>query len=495
MEKPLQTNIPGSGKLFFRTYVSFAAVITIFAISLGVFYMRMYDTTLIRTNTEELQQKASNLAQKCSACFTSDDYEAWFAYLQYLMGIDGIDTMTVSNSNAKRPLTEKFTGQFGASETDDKKVREMTEKTIATKATAAGTGYSASHDSSKIIMVSAPVIGFEGECAGVLFVFMNVSAERQLVGSTTRMILISSFVALVIAFVFAIPFVKALTTPISSIRSTALNLAAGDYSVKTDIHSGDELGELAEAVDFLADKLAENEEERKNAEQMRLDFFANVSHELRTPITVMRAYTESLVDGVVTDPDKIKQYYQRMNAESIAMERLVGDLLTLSKMQNPDFAIEKEPVNLKQVFNDLARTAGTMADEKHISIDLQMCSDPCIMMGDYERLRQMFLVIIDNAIKFSEENGVIHIRLECDSRISASISDEGVGISNEEIPYIFDKFYRSKLRQNAKGSGLGLAIAKNICIKHNGQINVQSEKGKGTTFTFTFEPETKVRRK
>lgn len=190
----------------------------------------------------------------------------------------------------------------------------------------------------------------------------------------------------------------------------------------------------------------------------------------------MRAYTESLVDGVVTDPEKVKQYYQRMNAESIAMERLVGDLLTLSKMQNPDFEIEKEPVNLKQVFNDLARAAGTMAEQKEIKIDQQMCSDPCIMIGDYERLRQMFLVIIDNAIKFSDKGSTIHIKLECDSKIYASVSDEGIGIAKDEIPYIFDKFYRSKLRQNAKGSGLGLAIAKNICIKHNGQISVESER-------------------
>lgn len=494
MKKNKAVYIPRSGKLFFKTYVSFAAVITIFAISLGVFYMRMYDTALIRSNTEELQQKAVNLAQKCSACFTSDDYEAWFDYYQYLVGIDNLDAVAVSNSGAERPLGENFTGQFGTSEMDGDEVHKISRETIKTMEPAAGTGFSNAHDC-KTIIVGAPVMGYDGECAGVLLVFMDVNAERQIVASTTRLIIISSLVALLIAFAFAIPFVSALTKPISSIRSTALTLAAGDYNAKTNIHAKDELGDLAEAMDFLADKLSENETERKNAEQMRLDFFANVSHELRTPITVMRAYTESLVDGVVTDPDKIKQYYQRMNAESIAMERLVGDLLTLSKMQNPDFVIEKEPVNLKQVFNDLVRTAGTMAEEKKIKIDLKMCSDPCIMMGDYERLRQMFLVIIDNAIKFSDNEGTVHIRLECDSKIYATISDEGIGISPEEIPFIFDKFYRSKLRQNAKGSGLGLAIAKNICIKHDGQISVESEKGKGTTFRFTFEPETKVRRK
>ena len=107
-------------------------------------------------------------------------------------------------------------------------------------------------------------------------------------------------------------------------------------------------------------------------------------------------------------------------------------------------------------------------------------------MGDYGRLRQMFLVIVDNAIKFSKENSNVYITVECDKYITVSIQDEGIGIPEEELPNIFDKFYKSKLRQNAKGSGLGLSIAREICLKHDGLIKVESEIGKGTTFLFTF---------
>jgi len=113
-------------------------------------------------------------------------------------------------------------------------------------------------------------------------------------------------------------------------------------------------------------------------------------------------------------------------------------------------------------------------------------SRPCIMMADYVRLRQMFVVIVDNAIKFSHENSSIYITLEEGENIKVSIRDEGVGISEEELPNIFEKFYKSKLRQNAKGSGLGLAIAKQICIKHDGTLRVESTVGEGTTFIFTF---------
>jgi len=219
---------------------------------------------------------------------------------------------------------------------------------------------------------------------------------------------------------------------------------------------------------------------------MRMDFFANVSHELRTPITVVRGYTESLVDGVVSDEERRQQYYNRMLSECQSMERLVGDLLLLSKMQNPDFQVEKEPVNLQQVFYDIRRTAWAIADERNIEIVVNQPEEPCVMMADYVRLRQMFVVIVDNAIKFSRDNSSIYITMEADESIRVSIRDEGVGISEEELPYIFEKFYKSKLRQNAKGSGLGLAIARQICLKHDGSIDVKSVVGEGTTFTFTF---------
>jgi len=289
-----------------------------------------------------------------------------------------------------------------------------------------------------------------------------------------------------ISFVIAIPFARNLSQPITSMRSTALELAAGNYEAETGIVRPDEIGELATTIDFLADKLAENEIERKNMEQMRMDFFANVSHELRTPITVVRGYTESLVDGVVSDEERRQQYYARMLSECQSMERLVGDLLLLSKMQNPDFLIEKEPVTLQQVFYDIRRTAWAIADERSIEIVINQPEEPCVMMADYVRLRQMFVVIVDNAIKFSEDNSSIYITIEAGDNIRVSIRDEGTGISEEELPNIFEKFYKSKLRQNAKGSGLGLAIARQICLKHDGHIQVESTVGVGTTFTFTF---------
>ena len=245
---------------------------------------------------------------------------------------------------------------------------------------------------------------------------------------------------------------------------------------------------MAKSIDMLSERLYQNQQEANNLEQMRQDFFANVSHELRTPIAVVRAYTESMVDGVVTEPEKVAQYNNRILAECKSMERLVGDLLTLSKMQNPDFKIDKEPVNLVHIFDEIVRSALAISSERGIQIVMHRESNVYMIMGDYDRLRQMFIVILDNAIKFSEPGKAIHLNLSSLKRkIICSIRDEGIGISEEELPNIFDKFYKSKLRQNAKGTGLGLPIAKQIALKHGGTIDVKSKLGEGTEFIFTFD--------
>jgi len=474
---------PKYNRLFIKMYTSFAVVICIFAVLLGVLYMRMYEQATIENFEQQLTKKAEQISKRCSKYFIDNASTEWFNYLILLSEVDGTEIWSVSNPNAMFPL--------GSNMAIGLDVNSLTEEYVEIASCAflnqekVSTKYSSIHEST-IVTVGVPVVGINGEIAGAIILNAPVATQKEVVSSSWSMIFISGMVAVLVAGAVAIPLASRLARPIVQMRSTALELAAGDYSAKTGIVRYDEIGELATTMDFLADKLAENEIERKNIEQMRLDFFANVSHELRTPVTVVRGYTESLVDGIVTDEERRKQHYARMLSECQNMERLVGDLLLLSKMQNPDFLVEKEPVTLQQVFKDLKRTAMALAEEKQIEIVVSQPEKPCLMMGDYGRLRQMFLVILDNAVKFSKENSKVHITLECDSEIRVSIRDEGVGISEEELPNIFDKFYKSKLRQNAKGSGLGLAIAREICLKHDGKIKVDSEVGAGTTFRFTF---------
>lgn len=469
--------------MFFKLFLTFAFLVILFAVILGYIFMRLYNSAAMENHLEEMRSQANRISRQMTEYIINDDYESCLRYLQMLKELNSTEVWTFSNPDAVYPMSSEMESIMSGVELQEEYVD------LIRIAFAGGseyrTAFSQIHDCN-VISLGVPIVGRNGQNAGALLLNAQIRVQATLESEGMKMILRSAMGALVISFLVAFFFAKKLSDPISGMRKTALRMADGEYEAKTGIHREDELGDLARAIDFLSDKLRENEKERKNLEQMRMDFFANVSHELRTPITVVRAYTESLVDGGVDGEAKKQQYYERMLSECTSMERLVGDLLTLSKMQNPDFLVEKEPVNLVQVFEDLVRSASALAREKGISIRVEKEADVYMMMGDYDRLRQMFLVILDNAVKFSKEGGDILIRLYKGEKLHVSIRDYGIGISKEELPNIFEKFYKSKLKQNAKGSGLGLAIAKEIAMKHGGTIEVKSEQGRGTEFRFSF---------
>ena len=473
-------------RLFLKVYINYAIMLTVFAVLLGLIYMNLYETNTMDNYRAKLLKQATSISKRLSQTIINDEEESYLEYLAIVEELDDEkpDIWTISNSNASRPMDENLVNVV----LDDVKLPEdCNEVIVATFQNQIGyrTGYYEVFGGVAAIM-GVPV-SVNGEVVGAVLLISQVEDQKKIVESSMYLIYLSAVVALLISFIIAILFAKGLSAPISKIRITALELADGKYDSKTDINRKDEIGDLARTIDILADELKENEVERENREQTRVDFFANVSHELRTPITVIRAYVESLIDGVVTAEDKIAQYYIRILAECKGMERLVGDLLLLSKMQNPDFLIEVEPVNLVQVFDDLTRSVHAISEEKHISVEITKDQPSYMMMGDYDRLRQMFFIIIDNAIKFTNENTTIHIKLLETDKLSVSIRDEGIGISSENLSSIFVKFYKSKLKQNEKGSGLGLAIAKQIALKHNGNIEVTSTLGVGTEFVFHFQ--------
>ena len=165
------------------------------------------------------------------------------------------------------------------------------------------------------------------------------------------------------------------------------------------------------------------------------------------------------------------------------MERLVNDLLELSRLQNTDFRIKMQELNICDVLKDSVRSASNLARQKNINIEFSLDRDVFITNGDYGRLRQMFLTIIDNAIKFSYENKSIYITLK-DNRII--IKDEGIGILKEDLPYIFDRYYSVKSDENKTGTGLGLTIAKQIALRHNIELFAESRLNEGTGFVFVI---------
>ena len=204
------------------------------------------------------------------------------------------------------------------------------------------------------------------------------------------------------------------------------------------------------------------------------------THELRTPVTVLRGSLEALCDGVVSDGPKVAEYHREMLGEARHLERLVNDLLELSRLQNRDFAIEMAPINLLDPLQEARRSAARLGQSKSVYLEMQ-APTPLPFEGDYGRLRQMFLIVLDNAVKFSPPGGCVAIAADSEKIV---ISDQGCGIKEDQLPHIFDRFYRSRSAQNAGGTGLGLAIAAGIARRHGMEITADNLPEGGAVFTF-----------
>jgi two-component system sensor histidine kinase ResE len=232
--------------------------------------------------------------------------------------------------------------------------------------------------------------------------------------------------------------------------------------------------------------LVQDISESEHLEQLRKDFVANVSHEFRTPLTIIEGSLEALIDGTVDSKEDIERYHQRMLSETRGLERLVGDLLVLSRLQSGKISINKEEVHIPSLLSDIIKNLQTIADKKQIAIISTVPESVPPVMGDYDRLRQLFVIFIDNAIKYSPDKTHINLGLRISSTLNTldiSIQDHGYGISEKELPHVWDRFYKSDKSRKSIGTGLGLAIAKHLVQLHDGKVFMQSKVGEGTMVT------------
>ena len=325
---------------------------------------------------------------------------------------------------------------------------------------------------------------------GVVLLHSPVKYMSSALKSGIYTLFFSILAALAIASISAIWLSISFTKPLNKIRNTTLKLAHGNYEVTADVDQEDEIGELAKSIDKLALQLDKSSKESERFEKMRQNFIANISHELRTPITVIRGSMEAICDGIINKPEQLKEYNEQILSDSIHLQRLVNDLIDLTKLQNTDFSINKSTIDLSEIVNDAVRSMKQISNKKNIKINFfesksnhEMGS--YLFTGDYQRIRQMIIIILDNAIKFSSKNQKIDIHLrKTDEKYELKICDYGKGINPKNIGEIFNRYHKSNTEENKNGMGLGLAIAKEIAIRHNIEIAAESTPDVQTVFTF-----------
>ena len=332
----------------------------------------------------------------------------------------------------------------------------------------------------------APIKNTNGEVTGALLVHRTFSGLAESERSGLKILAAAIASAFVLSLVLSLILARRFVRPLARMEKTAAVLAEGNYSERTDIKQDDEVGSLAKSLDTLAERLSEAEKERARLEKMRRDFLSSVSHELRTPLTVLRGTVDLLSSGISISEEKRRSLLEQTMSQTSQLERLVNDLFELTRLENPDFTIEKSQGSITDALEDAVSSANRIASKKNIAIKAVSPITPVVMDMDYGRIRQMFLIVLDNAVKFSPADGEIELSLQSsDSGWSVSIRDHGQGIPEDILPELFGRFRSHKGENNPNGTGLGLAIAKQIANRHGIELTAKNAESGGAVFTFS----------
>lgn len=261
------------------------------------------------------------------------------------------------------------------------------------------------------------------------------------------------------------------------------NLTAKDMILRLTITPiVDEIGAIAGAVGLFSDIT-----QMERLEKTRRDYVSNVSHELRTPLTAMRALIEPLKEGMVTEEADRQRYYEIILREILRLSRLINDQLELSRLQSGTLAIQKSVMALDDVVYDVCDRYATIAGEHGLELKVETDFTQCPQVyANADRVEQMLIILVDNAIKYTEKGSVTVSADWDDERVVIHVKDTGIGIEETDLPYVFDRFYKVDKAHSGKGSGLGLSIAKELLKQMDEDIWVTSEKGVGTEFSFTI---------
>ena len=304
-----------------------------------------------------------------------------------------------------------------------------------------------------------------------------------------RVVLFGTIAAVIIALIVAYFVSRSITQPIRQVKETARQIARGDFSKRVRIKSKGELGELAESLNTMADELQQKMENLKQLDRVRTDFVANVSHELKTPLTLIKGYIETLQNKAIDDKEKSAKFISIIKEHSDRLGYTIDDLLSLSELELSKDCVNRTELNLKEVIDEISLGFGQALAEKQQSLTVSTQGDDFSIQADRNKIEQVFVNLIDNAVKYTKESGRIEILLrEQGQTICVTVQDNGIGIPKEHRNRVFERFYRVDKARSRElgGTGLGLSIVKHIVLAHNGKIAIESEPNKGTTVSVTF---------
>lgn len=585
--------------LAFKLTLGFVVIVFISMLTIGVFFIQIFRQYTFDSKERAMLEKAHNISDVIAENTLSNGQMHGFGGIMHFLDTMAEANVWITDSKGNPAVFSGMGMGMGmrqrfSSEPIPDEAKNVIQEVLSGKDSVSESFSSVYKETT--LTVGVPIFDTYENVTGSVFLHAPVTGITQTLNKAVSILSVSIIIALLLAIGLGLFYSLLFTRPLKAMNSTALEMANGNYSVRTGINSKDELGQLGNSLDLLASKLGytidqlfqekgkmsdiissiseglvafnlkleplnnnnalsdimnrthpyKNElltkdfesleinlmitkvikekklfqvtknwmnkklrftlspiidnkgnvtgcvvlvldiSESERLEQLRKDFVANVSHEFRTPLTVIKGSIEALIDGTIDNKEDIERYYGRMLSETKSLQRLVGDLLELSRLQSGKISVNNELVHIPSLLSDITKSMQTIAIMKEISIVYTPINDVPAVSGDYDRLRQLFVIFIDNAIKYSPQKTEIHIRAAVKSTLEISIEDHGYGISEEELPYVWDRFYKTDKSREGGGTGLGLAIAKHLIKLHKGSVIIKSSLGKGTTVTVSL---------
>lgn len=318
----------------------------------------------------------------------------------------------------------------------------------------------------------------DGEVFGaVRFIVSLREANRHVLLACIIAVAIGVAVLTVIVF-SGLYFTNSIVRPIRSVSNVARKIAMGDFGSRIETEANNEIGELCDSINYMASEL-------QQAENMKNDFISSVSHELRTPLTAIRGWAETAKLSVGFDEETVIKGLDVVLKESERLHALVEELLDFSRMRSERLSLNMAEFKLGTILGESAEMYRELAKKQNVDLVYMPYAEDIFCFGDANRLKQVFINVIDNALKYNQSGGQILIEQVCeDGCIQISISDTGVGIAAQDLDRVKEKFY--KANKQVRGSGIGLAVADEIIKQHNGLLLIDSTEGIGTTVTIVL---------
>ena len=334
---------------------------------------------------------------------------------------------------------------------------------------------SKTNDGEKILAGTTLLYSSDGKFLGAYRWITSLNTYNKIMGNFIVLVTVVSIAVLAFCIFSGAFFIKSIVKPIRDVSNIARKIAMGDLESRIEINKNDEIGELCDTINYMATEL-------NRAEDMKNDFISSVSHELRTPLTAIRGWGETAKMSLDTDPELVKRGLDVVLSEADRLSSLVEELLDFSRMQSGRMTVVSQPLNLSQLLSELVDMYAELSKKQGIELIYTKPTEEFEVLGDQNRLKQVFINVIDNAVKYTESGGQVLIsQIIEEACVRVSISDTGVGIPAQDIDRVKEKFY--KANKTVRGSGIGLAVADEIVKQHQGLLFIESVEGTGTTVT------------